>query len=102
MIKWIKRVLLTMLVIAVAGALIVVAYMLHTRQSQELTVKAFGHLRYYPAWFRPKGFVYLFSGAHGWTAAEETTARDLARSGHIVMGVDTPEFLAAQNPLDGC
>jgi type IV secretory pathway VirJ component len=83
-------------------ALIVAAYMIHTRQPQQLTVKAFGHLRYYPAWFRPHGFVYLFSGAQGWTAAEETAARDLSRSGHIVMGVSTPEFLSVQNPLDGC
>ena len=85
-----------------AGALIVAAYMIHTRRPQELTVKAYGHLRYYPAWFKPRGFVYLFSGARGWTAAEETAARDLARSGHIVMGVSTPEFLSTQNPLDGC
>jgi type IV secretory pathway VirJ component len=100
--KWIKRVVLAVLVIAVAGALAVTAYMIHTRRPLTLDVKAFGHLRYYPAWFKPRGFVYVFSGAQGWTAAEETTARDLARSGHIVMGVSTPEFLSTQNPLDGC
>ncbi|HEX4376122.1 MAG TPA: AcvB/VirJ family lysyl-phosphatidylglycerol hydrolase, partial [Steroidobacteraceae bacterium] len=100
--KWIKRVVLTLLVIGVAGALGVVGYMLHTRQPRQLSVAAFGHLRYYPAWFKPRGFVYLFSGSQGWSAAEETTARDLARSGHIVMGVDTLEFLATQNPLNGC
>ncbi len=100
--KWIKRAVLAMLVIATAGALGVAGYMLHTRQPRTLPVAAFGHLRYYPAWFKPRGFVYLFSGARGWTAAEETTARELSRHGHIVMGVDTPEFLATQNPLPGC
>src|SRR5579862_8418384 len=100
--KWIKRAVLAMLVIATAGALGVAGYMLHTRQPRQLSVAAFGQLRYYPAWFEPRGFVYLFSGAKGWTAAEETTARELSRHGHIVMGVDTPAFLAAQNPLDGC
>jgi type IV secretory pathway VirJ component len=100
--KWIKRAVLAMLVIATASALAVAGYMLHTRQPRQLVVAAFGHLRYYPAWFEPRGFVYLFSGARGWTAAEETTARELSRHGHIVMGVDTPEFLAAQAPLPGC
>jgi type IV secretory pathway VirJ component len=83
-------------------ALLVAAYLVHTRRPSVVASDAFGHLRTYPAWWRAKGFVYLFSGARGWSAAEEETARDLARSNHLVLGIDTPEFLRVQNRLDGC
>jgi type IV secretory pathway VirJ component len=82
--------------------LAVAAYLVHTRRPSLVATGAFGHLRTYPAWWKPKGFVYLFSGAHGWSAGDEEAARDLARSNHLVFGIDTPEFLRTQNPLDGC
>jgi type IV secretory pathway VirJ component len=78
------------------------AYLVHTRRPGVIATDAFGHLRVYPAWWRPSGFVYLFSGARGWSAAEEEAARDLARTNHLVFGIDTPEFLRVQNRLDGC
>ncbi|HWW19533.1 MAG TPA: AcvB/VirJ family lysyl-phosphatidylglycerol hydrolase [Steroidobacteraceae bacterium] len=94
-------------IIAAASAVMVAllgvaAYLVHTRRPSILEVAAFGHLRTYPAWWRPKGFVYLFSGERGWSAVDEQTARDLARSGNLVFGVDAPEFLQVQNRLDGC
>jgi type IV secretory pathway VirJ component len=82
--------------------LAVAAYLVHTRRPSVVATEAFGHLRTYPAWWQAKGFVYLFSGAHGWSAADEEAARDLARSNHRVFGIDTPEFLRTQNPLHGC
>lgn len=78
------------------------AYLAHTRRPSIMTVSAFGHLRMYPAWWRATGFVYLFSGAQGWSAADEEVARDLARSDNLVFGIDTPEFLSVQNTLPGC
>jgi type IV secretory pathway VirJ component len=78
------------------------AYLVHTRRPSLVEADAFGHLRMYPAWWGPTGFVYLFSGARGWSAAEEEVARDLARSNHLVFGIDTPEFLRVQNRLEGC
>lgn len=94
-------------IIAAASAvmvalLAVAAYLVHTRRPSVVPVAAFGHLRTYPAWWRPSGFVYLFSGGRGWSAADEETARDLARSNNLVFGIDTPEFLQVQNRLDGC
>jgi type IV secretory pathway VirJ component len=90
------------LVIAMAGMLGAAGYLVHTRRPSIINAKAFPQLRFYPAWFRPKGFVYLFSGAQGWTAADEETARDLARRDHMVFGIDTPQFLRTQNSLPGC
>jgi len=82
--------------------LTVAAYLVHTRRPAVVTKAPFGHLRIYPAWWRPKGAVYLLSGANGWTTSDEETARDLARSEHLVFGIDTVEFLKIQNELTGC
>jgi type IV secretory pathway VirJ component len=82
--------------------LAVAGYLVHTRRPGIITASAFGHLRLYPAWWRPKGFVYVFSGAGGWSAADEEAARDLASSNNLVFGIDTPEFLRVQNLLPGC
>jgi type IV secretory pathway VirJ component len=78
------------------------AYLVHTRRPTVLAAAPFGHLRMYPAWLRPKGLVFVLSGEHGWSTADEEAARDLARSDRLVFGIDTPELLAVQNRLDGC
>ena len=78
------------------------AYLIHTRRPSVLVAQPFGHLRMYPAWLRPRGIVYLLSGAHGWSTADEEAARNLARSNHLVFGIDTPELLTVQNRLAGC
>lgn len=44
-------------------------------------------------WQRPAGLVYLLSGADGYGPAEAATARRLALSGLVVVGVDTPKTL---------
>jgi type IV secretory pathway VirJ component len=52
-----------------------------------------GQVRIYPSWLRTTSFVYLFSGARGWSTADEDAARDFARSGSFVVGIDAPQFL---------
>src|SRR5580693_9902758 len=97
-----KRASIAVAITVMVVLLAVAAYFVHTRRPSVVQVAAFGHLRTYPAWWRPIGFVYLFSGERGWSAADEEAARDLARSNNLVFGVDTPEFLRVQNSLPGC
>lgn len=40
------------------------------------------------------GAVFLFSDKSGWTADDQATAETLQKAGAIVVGVDTPKFLA--------
>jgi len=79
-------------------------YLAHTRAPRSEDTAQFGRVRLYPPWLGQKGFIYLFSGARGWSQAEEETARDFARDGQLVIGIDTPQFLlwAARRPLTEC
>jgi type IV secretory pathway VirJ component len=74
-------------VLAAAG------YLVHTRLPRVETAARLGQVRIYPAWLRTHSFVYLFSGARGWSSAEEESARDFARAGSFVVGIDTPQLL---------
>ncbi len=59
----------------------------------------FGPVRVFPAWFGQRGFAYLFSGAQGWSEADERAAHRLARRGRYVFGIDTAVYLAQQKRL---
>jgi len=84
-------------VLAAAG------YLVHTRLPRVEAAARLGQVRIYPAWLRTRSFVYLFSGARGWSAAEEESARDFARAGSLVVGIDTPKFLNWADHADsGC
>lgn len=86
-----------MALLAVAG------YMVHTRAPRVEAAARIGQVRIYPAWFATSSFVYLFSGAHGWSTDDEDSARDFARRGSFVVGVDTPQFLAFMDHAEnGC
>jgi type IV secretory pathway VirJ component len=50
---------------------------------------------YLPSDVHPKGLVYLVSDAAGWTDELGTAAREAARDGRVVAGVDLPTVLAA-------
>jgi type IV secretory pathway VirJ component len=58
-------------------------------------------VRIYPAWLRTRGFIFLFSGERGWGAAEEEAARDFARAGRLVAGIDSPQLLNWENSAGG-
>ena len=63
----------------------------------------FGPIRAFPAWLRQTGIAFVFSDAQGWSRADERSARALARAGHFVAGLDTPELLKHLNQLkSGC
>jgi type IV secretory pathway VirJ component len=68
-------------------------YLVHTRTPHVQAAARLGEVRIYPAWLRTHSFIYLFSGARGWSAAEEEAARDFARGGSLVIGIDTPQLL---------
>ena len=87
-----------MALLAMAG------YLVHTRAPRSVDTAQFGRVRWYPPWLGSKGFIYLFSAAHGWTEPEEEAARDFARAGQLVIGIDTPQFLAwaARRPPSEC
>jgi type IV secretory pathway VirJ component len=90
---------------AVVVALLATAgYLVHTRAPRSVDTAQFGRVRLYPPWLGSKGFIYLFSDARGWSQAEEETARDFARAGQLVIGIDTPQFLAwaARRPATEC
>jgi type IV secretory pathway VirJ component len=74
--------------------LAVAGYLVHTRLPRLETAARLGQVRIYPAWLATTSFVYLFSGARGWTALDEESARDFARRGSFVVGVDTPQLLS--------
>ncbi len=86
-----------MALLAVAG------YLVHTRLPRVETAARIGQVRIYPAWLATTSFVYLFSGARGWSAPDEESARDFARRGSFVVGVDTPQFLSFMDHAEsGC
>jgi type IV secretory pathway VirJ component len=83
---------------AVVVALLATAgYLVHTRAPRSVDTTQFGRVRIYPPWLRSTGFIYLFSDARGWSSDEEETARDFAREGQLVIGIDSPQFLAWAN-----
>ncbi len=62
-----------------------------------------GKVRAFPAWFRQRGMVYLFSGALGWGPDDEEVARAYALRGNFVAGVDSAQLLARLNRMrPGC
>jgi type IV secretory pathway VirJ component len=90
---------------AVVVALLATAgYLVHTRAPRSEDTPQFGRVRIYPPWLRASGFIYLFSDARGWSAAEEDAARDFAREGNLVVGIDSAQFLswAGSKPPTDC
>ncbi|HEY3729936.1 MAG TPA: AcvB/VirJ family lysyl-phosphatidylglycerol hydrolase [Steroidobacteraceae bacterium] len=86
-----------MALLAMAG------YLVHTRAPRFQDTSQFGRVRIYPAWLRSRGFMYLFSGARGWSRDEEGAAREFAREDYLVVGIDSRQFLdwAGKSP-DTC
>lgn len=87
----------------VVALLAVAGYLVHTRAPRVETAARIGQVRIYPAWLATTSFVYLFSGARGWSAQDEESARDFARRGSFVVGIDTPQFLTFMDHAEnGC
>lgn len=76
---------------------------MHTRAPRVEPAARIGQVRIYPAWLSTTSFLYLFSGARGWSTQDEDSARDFARRGSFVVGVDTPQFLNfMEHAENGC
>jgi len=91
-----------------AGALAVLllaglGYEIARHRPRPLNTLQLGPVRAFPAWLHQRGFVYVFSGADGWSAADARVAGAYARAGNFVIGIDTPEFLKHVNrTAQGC
>ncbi len=89
---------------AIIVALLATAgYLVHTRAPRTEDTAQFGRVRIYPPWLRSTGFIYLFSDGRGWKQTEEEAARDFARAGNLVVGIDAAQFLdwaSRQRPSD--
>jgi len=73
------------------------------RWPRALPSEQFGPIRAFPAWLHQSGIAFVFSGAQGWSRADEQAARDLARAGNFVVGLNTPGLLEHLNQLkSGC
>ncbi|HEY5019588.1 MAG TPA: AcvB/VirJ family lysyl-phosphatidylglycerol hydrolase [Steroidobacteraceae bacterium] len=63
----------------------------------------FGQVRVFAPWLYQRGFVYVLSGAEGWTHADEYTALIYAAQGNYVTAIDTPRLLEHLNrQTQGC
>ncbi|HEY6453611.1 MAG TPA: AcvB/VirJ family lysyl-phosphatidylglycerol hydrolase [Steroidobacteraceae bacterium] len=62
-----------------------------------------GRVQVFPAWLRERGFVYVLSGAEGWTRADELTALLYAARGNYVTAIDAPRLVQRLNRItQGC
>ena len=95
-----KKLLLILLAAALAAAL---AYAVQHSWPHWRNTDQFGQVRVFPAWLHQRGFVYVLSGAEGWTDADEHTALAYAAQGNYVTAIDTPRLLAHINQnAQGC
>jgi len=63
----------------------------------------FGSVRVFPPWLQQRGFVYVLSGADGWSPADQWSALSYAARDNYVIGIDTPKLLAFINrTAKGC
>jgi type IV secretory pathway VirJ component len=95
------RKILLLLVIAVLAAAL--SYGAYLRRPRLTATEQFGTVRVFPPWLRERGFVYVLSGAEGWTRADHSTALSFAARDNYVVGIDTPRLLEYLNRhASGC
>lgn len=89
--RWIRIALLLLMLLLVLVALLVPRA--RERWPHAATIDQFDRVRVFPPWWRQRGFVYVLSGADGWTAADEWAALSYAARDNYVIGIDTPVLL---------
>jgi type IV secretory pathway VirJ component len=89
-----RKILLLLLLAALAAGL---SYGAHLCRPRILATDQFGSARVFPPWLRERGFVYVLSGAEGWTRADQWTALSYAAHDNYVLGIDTPQLLEYLN-----
>ena len=95
-----RRILLAILGVALAAGL---GYGAWRSWPRLVDTDRFGEVRIFQPWLYQRGFVYVLSGADGWTSADEFTALVYAAQGNYVTAIDTPRLLRKLNrQTQGC
>src|ERR1700689_4913098 len=81
-----KKILLAILGLILAAVL---GYGLWRSWPRAVDTGRFGPVRIFQPWLYQRGFVYVLSGAEGWTFADEYTALIYAAQGNYVTAIDT-------------
>jgi len=63
------------------------------RWPRATSIDQFDRVRVFPPWWHERGFVYVLSGADGWSAADQWAALSYAARDNYVVGIDTPLLL---------
>lgn len=84
------RILLGILLLTIVAAL---APHVRDRWPRITRIDQFDEVRIFPAWWHQRGFVYVLSGADGWSRADQWTALSFAARDNYVVGIDTPMLL---------
>ena len=84
------RILLIVLIAIMAAALVP---LVRERWPRAATIDQFNRVRLFAPWWHQRGFVYVLSGADGWSAADQWTALSYAARDNYVVGIDTPVLL---------
>jgi len=99
-VRRITRILLLALIVVLIAAL---SPKIKERWPHFIATRQFDRVREFPPWLHERGFVYLLSGADGWSTADEWTALSYAARDNYVIGIDTPKLLAFINrTVKGC
>jgi type IV secretory pathway VirJ component len=85
-----KKILLWLLIAALAAALSYGAYL---HRPRAVVSDQFGPVTVFPPLLRERGVVYVLSGAEGWTRADQWTAWNYAMRDNYVVAIDTPRLL---------
>ncbi len=75
------------------GLLALLAWAAHARWPRTIKIDGFGTVRMFRPWLHERGFVYVLSGADGWSAADAWVALNYAARDNYVIGIDTPAAL---------
>jgi type IV secretory pathway VirJ component len=95
-----RNILLAILGVALAAAL---GYGTWSSWPRTDRTGMLGEVRIFPPWLYQRGFVYVLSGADGWSSADEITALIYAAQGNYVTAIDTPRLLRKLNrQTQGC
>jgi type IV secretory pathway VirJ component len=85
-----KRILLWLLIAALAAAL---SYGTYLHRPRTVVSDQFGPVTVFPPLLRERGVVYVLSGSEGWTRADQWTAWNYAMRDNYVVAIDTPRLL---------
>lgn len=84
------RILLAILLLSIVAAILL---RVQQRWPRAMTIDQFDRVRVFRPWWQQRGFVYVLSGADGWSAADEWAALSYAARDNYVVGIDTPVLL---------